>query len=259
MFFVVSKLLTWLAQPYTWIALLLLADLPRRGQPARRWPLPLALALLLLSGWEWPADALLGSLEDQVSPYARQDPDGNGIDAYAGVIVLGGALQPGRMWTRPGQLPLEPSAERMIAAARLAREHPRLTVVFTGGEGELLSSGLTESARAHEVFAALGLEPGRVRYEPAARNTVENARYCARLPDLDPRRPWLLLSSAYHLPRALATFRRAGWNVSPYPVDYRTPGHTPWWRFDWLDAAVHWQLALHEWLGLLVYRLVGWA
>jgi len=129
--------------------------------------------------------------------------------------------------------------------------------VFSGGEAELLATGLSESARARQVFAALGLAADRVQYEDQSRDTWENAVLTSRLPGIDPAQPWLLLSSAAHLPRALTAFRRAGWNVTPYPVDFRTPEHTPWWRYDWNPALAHWQLAVHEWLGLLAYRLRG--
>jgi uncharacterized SAM-binding protein YcdF (DUF218 family) len=74
---------------------------------------------------------------------------------------------------------------------------------------------------------------------------------------VEPTQPWLLVTSAWHMPRALATFRKAGWIVTPYPVDFRTGTETPWTEYSLANGAKKWQLALHEWVGLLAYRLAG--
>ena len=74
---------------------------------------------------------------------------------------------------------------------------------------------------------------------------------------MNPAQAWLLLTSASHMPRALATFRKAGWNVTPYPVDFRAGTHTPWTQYSLAEGAKKWHLALHELAGLLAYRLAG--
>ncbi|MDE3010054.1 MAG: YdcF family protein [Pseudomonadota bacterium] len=247
-----------LLNPLSLLLILLLTGLRSDARAARR-TLLAAVLLLLALAWTAPADALLATLEDQTTPYARHDPEGVHLGDYAGVVVLGGAIKDARLWTRPGQLPLRESAERMVAAANIARQQPDLPMIFTGGSSELGGNGRSEAEGARLVFAALGLAPNRVRYEAASRNTHENAVFCARLPGVDPQRPWLLLTTASHMPRALAAFRHTGWNVSPYPVDYRTAEHDEGWRLDWNSSLSHWRLALHEWVGLITYRLRGWA
>ena len=67
----------------------------------------------------------------------------------------------------------------------------------------------------------------------------------------------LLLTSASHMPRAMATFQKAGWNVAAYPVDFRAGDQTPWSQYSLALSANKWQLALHEWLGLMAYRVAG--
>jgi uncharacterized SAM-binding protein YcdF (DUF218 family) len=74
---------------------------------------------------------------------------------------------------------------------------------------------------------------------------------------VDVKKPWLLVTSAWHMPRAMATFEKAGWNVTPYPVDFRTGRSTPWTDYSLSDGAAKWQLVLHELLGLWVYQLTG--
>jgi uncharacterized SAM-binding protein YcdF (DUF218 family) len=93
--------------------------------------------------------------------------------------------------------------------------------------------------------------------ESRSRTTYENAIYTRELPGMDAKRPWLLMTSAWHMPRSLATFQKAGWNVTPYPVDFRTGGSTPWTNYSLSNGAQQWELLLHEWLGLAAYRLSG--
>src|SRR3546814_1535478 len=90
-----------------------------------------------------------------------------------------------------------------------------------------------------------------------SRNTAENARLTAALVGQGDGRPWLLVTSAWHMPRAVASFRAAGLEVLAYPVDFRTePARLHWPRDPGASLGLA-GLALHEWLGLLVYYLAG--
>lgn len=251
--FLASKLLSALTQPLAWAALLLgLAWwwLPRRPLAARR-TLLAALALGLAVGWEPLPDALLRRLEN-----LHPAPTGS-LGAYAGVVVLGGALERGDIWQARGQVALNSAAERMTVPVALLRQYPQLRLLFSGGEGRLNATGLSEAAQARALFDSLGVPAGQVLYESASRTTYENAQFSAALPGVDKTRPWLLLTSAWHMPRALASFRAAGWNVTPYPVDYRTGDATPWTEYSLVRGALRWQLALHEGLGWLAYAAAG--
>lgn len=250
-----SKLLNLLAQPLNLVLLMLLLTLAlQRLRPvaARRLMVAATLVLLCL-GFEPLSAALIAHLEDQ-SPELAADAD---LHAYAGVVVLGGALEPGRISAQHVQPLLNDSAERMTAAVALWQRHPGLQLVFTGGEGQWRGSGPSEAERARRFFASLGVPPSALTLESASRNTYENALFTRNLPGLDVARPWLLLTSAWHMPRALATFKKAGWNVTAYPVDFRTAEGTPWSNYDLRLGAQQWELLLHEWLGLLAYRLSG--
>lgn len=55
----------------------------------------------------------------------------------------------------------------------------------------------------------------------------------------------------------MVTFQKAGWNVTAYPVDFRSGKDTPWTRYSLASGVRKWQIALHELLGLLSYRLAG--
>ena len=150
--------------------------------------------------------------------------------AAVGVIVLGGALEPAYVWSVPGQSALNDAAERMTEVLALLRRQPQLKVLFTGGEGELFANARSEADRARQFFDAQGVAPERVLYESASRTTYENAVLSRMVPGVDPAQRWLLLTSAWHMPRSMAAFRAAGWNVTAYPVDFRSGQSTPWTR-----------------------------
>lgn len=222
----------------------------------RKWGMGLgwaALTVLLLQGWEPLPDALIRQLEAQ---YAGPPP-GTSLTQYTGIVVLGGALEPSYIWEGHSQVALNDAAERMTVPITLLQQYPHLRLLFTGGEGELFADGLSEAERAKIFFDSMGVPAQRVLYESASHTTYENAIFSATVPGVNPTQPWLLLTSASHMPRAVATFRKAGWNVTPYPVDFRTGSKTPWTQYSLANSARKWHLALHELAGLLAYRLAG--
>lgn len=250
-----SKLLNLLAQPLNWVLVLLaLGYLQGRTRPtAGRKLVATALLLLALCGFKTLPDALLQPLENR-SPEVATDAD---LSGYAGIVVLGGALESGRFSQYRQQPLLNASAERMTMAVTLWRRHPQLRIVFTGGEGDFFGSGPSEAERAQQFFDSMGVPRSALTLETRSKNTYENATLTRQLPGLDAQKPWLLLTSAWHMPRALGTFKLAGWNVTPYPVDFRTGGVTPLSNFNLGAGAERWELLLHEVLGIAAYRLSG--
>jgi uncharacterized SAM-binding protein YcdF (DUF218 family) len=271
-FYILSKVLAFIVQPLAWVlgllacALILLSRVranPLEGSAGLKrqkrglclgWT---ALIILLIAGWQGPAEFALSQLENVYPSIAHQDKE---LDHYAGFVILGGALDSGRLWTRPGQIELNSAAERMTAAVTLIQRHPQFKVIFTGGEGELFGVGPKEAERAKLFFESLSIPADRVLYEGLSRNTHENAVMSAQISGVDIHQPWLLLTSAFHMPRSMAIFKRAGWNVTAYPVDYRAPEEIDWTGFEFsgdISAAKKWQFFLHEALGLIAYRITG--
>ena len=252
---VLSKVLNLAAQPLNVVLLLLCLSLfwvQRR--PARAKKLTaIALVVVVLSGYKTLPDALLSVLEDQYTEWPMEAD----LSGFTGIVLLGGALEPGRFSQFHTQPLLNSGAERMVMAVALWRRNPQLRLVFTGGEGELFGSGPSESERALRFFDVMGVPRSALTLETRSQNTYENAVFTRDLPGLDAHKPWLLLTSAWHMPRSVATFRKAGWNVTPYPVDFRTAGLTPLSSFNFGEGAERWELLLHECLGLAAYRLSG--
>jgi uncharacterized SAM-binding protein YcdF (DUF218 family) len=177
-------------------------------------------------------------------------------DRIDGIVVLGGSINPILSVARR-QPVLTDSAERLFAFVALARNHPEAKLLFTGGSAALVDNAEREADVARTVLAGLGLDVDRITFERDSRNTYENAVFSKRLVTPRPGERWVLITSAYHMPRAVGCFRAAGWSVIPYPVDYGTApaGNPP--TFSLLGGLddVHW--ALREWIGLAFYYVAG--
>jgi uncharacterized SAM-binding protein YcdF (DUF218 family) len=254
MFYYASKVLWILAQPSNLIVFAIAAGalallLGRRN--LARWLLyPASAALLLISllpVGQW----LLVPLEDRFRPPAEPPIDVDGI------VVLGGGVDLG-VSERRGMVTFGDTGERFISLVELARRYPEARVVFSGGQGWLVDSHLTEAKVMRGFLRTHGLDGGRAIFEDQARNTYENALFAERLAAPEPGERWLLVTSAFHMPRAVGAFRQVGWPVIPYPVDYRTGG-----EFGLLvapDAGLRWReldQAVQSWIGLIAYWLSG--
>ena len=172
------------------------------------------VVLFALSGFSPLGNLLLYSLESRFPPWdaARGAPDG--------IIVLGGSID-ADLSAVHGMPVVQAAADRIIAAAALARRYPNARVVFTGGDPNLISNDAREADYAAAIFESLGIEKSRLIMERRSRNTIENAQFTKALVAPKPGERWLLVTSAYHMPRSVGLFRKAGFAVEPFPVDWR--------------------------------------
>ena len=247
---VLSKLMSAITQPMFWLALwwalaLLMLKRWRRLAAAMLWGGLLVLGLL---GFEAGPHALLRALENRYPV-----PTAEAVGRHVGVLVLGGAIEHPDIDQAHGQVPLGGAAERMTVPVGLMRQHPQLQLVFSGGEGRLLATGVTEAELAKAFYQQQGVDMGRVVLEGGSRTTRENAIQVAALLGERCKQPWLLVTSAWHMPRSVPEFEAVGCQVTPYPVDFRTGATTAWTEYSLARSLLLWQTALHEWLGLWVY------
>ena len=115
---------------------------------------------------------------------------------------------------------------------------------------------MKEADYAPDVFALFSVDANRILYEDQSRNTAENARLSRELAIPQDGENWVLITSAFHMPRSVGAFRKAGWKIIAYPVDFGTTGTqgvTP--TFDFRGGLGRLSRALHECLGLLFYWL----
>lgn len=174
-----------------------------------------------------------------------------------GIIMLGGGVNPSLSLER-NEPSLNNAAERVLAFADLIRRFPAARHVFTGGTGQLFGPEATEDVPLKAALVQAGIDPDSVAYENQSRNTWENAVFSQRMVQPRAGETWLLVTSAMHMPRAVGIFRKVGWPVLPYPVDYRTrPGARTYVRFD-LDLQLETlRDSAREWVGLVAYRAMG--
>jgi uncharacterized SAM-binding protein YcdF (DUF218 family) len=180
-------------------------------------------------------------------------------DRIDGILVLGGAVDPALSLSY-GETVFNPSVARVLAGIGLARRHPEAALALVGGEGGFVPVGLAESRATLGFVVAEGIAPARVVLEERSRSTHENAVYAKQMIRPKPGEVWVLVTSAFHMPRAVAAFAAAGWPPTiPYPVDYKVDPRTGLGaNFSLLDGLGTSTLAGKEWAGLLGYRLMGW-
>ncbi len=169
------------------------------------------------------------------------------------------ARWPGRR--SPGAFSCNDSADRMIEALRVAQQHPELPVIFTGGSASLFNIRRqdSEAELARRFFEGFGITPPRLQLEDRSRNTLENAVFTARLLHPRPDQRWVLVTSAFHMPRAKALFEAQGFRIIPRAGDFRINGPEDKWEiFRTPSDGLHrLDTAAKEWVGLWVARLRG--
>ncbi len=256
-----GRLLWGLLNPATLLLLLLLAGplLLLLGRRRTGTSCVVAAAGLALAVAVTPLDRwLLGPLERR---FAQPDPMPARID---GLVVLGGGLDMRSALAGPDSA-LTGAGDRLLAAARLARRYPEARLVYASGAQWPVPGAVSEAALAAGLLRDLGIADGRLVLEQRSRNTRENAVFARRLVDPAPGETWLLVTSAVHMPRALGSFRAAGWDLVPYPVDRLVvpasrldDGGLGWFDGGLADGLVFVHIALREYVGLLGYRLLGY-
>jgi len=246
MFYVAAKLVQFVLLPSNICMLLGLAGLILYGMHRRKTGARLlvaAVVALCVIGVT-PVGLILTLPLENRFPQWRPD----GIDP-TGIIVLGGVISPAVSRARH-EVALSGAAERITTAVTLARRFPDSRIVFAGD---------VESVFARRILEDLGVPASRIVLERRSRNTADNAVFTKQLLQPQPGQRWLLVTSAIHMPRAVGAFRKAGFPVEPVPVDYTTTDwSTIWLMPDSLLAGIdRTDVAVHEWLGLIGYRLTG--
>ncbi len=255
MFFALSKIFGFFITPSNAIAtvcavgaLLLLLQRQRAGALT----LTFGILLLLVFGYSPAGNVLMLTLTERFPAWQSDghDPDG--------IIVLGGAIDQEASVAR-GTVEMNGAAERMTSTVELAQRFPKARVVFSGGSGNLFETAVPEAPIAGDWLQRFGIAADRITLESGSRTTDENAAFSRRILMPKPGERWLLVTSAFHMPRAMGAFRAAGFDVEAYPADWRTRG--------WVDAGKPFDLlssglsrtdaAVHEWTGLLTYWLAG--
>lgn len=253
MVFALSKVFWLVARPGDLLVIVLAVGVVRlwlsRGRRGRALVTVAALgfaAVMILPLGDW----LIRPLEARFPPPAVLPP------RIAGIILLGGAVDVD-VTAAHGQVALNGAAERVTATLALARRYPAAPVLVSGGNGEILSAAHGEAGPTARLLVEDGLDRGRLLIEDRSHTTYENALFSRALARPQPGAPWILVTSAAHMPRAVGCFRHVGWpDLLPFPVDYRS-GRAFVAGMGLRSHLAVLDFAVHEWIGLVAYRLLG--
>jgi uncharacterized SAM-binding protein YcdF (DUF218 family) len=254
--FHIAKIIGFFLQPSSLLLVLLLiacALLWSRFWNAGRWVVVAGTVLLLVGGLLPTATWLILPLEER---FHRPELGNANVD---GILVLGGG-EDSRVAKARNVHALNEAGERLTEGLALARRYPKAKLVFTGGSIEILFAPTVGAEAASRILQDFDLgDPRRIVLEAKARNTWENAVFTKELVKPKSGERWLLVTSAAHMPRAMGVFRKAGFPVEPWPVDYRTAGaRDRWLPFEAPSEGLRrLEAALHEWYGLIAYRVLG--
>lgn len=262
MFFYLSKIIGFALQPMVILLGLFLAGyavkylkFPKTGNALNVTGIALLALIICTPFSNW----LLIPLEERFPP--PKPPED-----IAGIVVLGGAIS-GELADTRLSLSYTSAADRLIVATNLARNrYPNVPIIFTGGSNGVFETELREADYAQQYFNDAGLDQARMHYERNSRNTFENAVFSKVLADKivlkfsNEKLPWIIITSAFHMPRTIGTFRKAGWGkIIPWPVDFQTRGAQDYFYIprSVAHSIMNGSVAIRAWIGLLAYRITG--
>lgn len=253
-FFLASKIIWAIISPDSLIVLLGVGAWLALGigwQRLSRRLLSACALLLVLIGCLPVGEWLIAPLENRFAANAALPAE------VEGIIVLGGFLNPStsNAWN---QAELDRAADRLTGFLYLAGLYPDAQLVFTGGSGSITNQEFKEAESARFLLQQLGLSARAILFESESRNTYENAVNSKRLVAPTPGSDWILVTSAFHMPRSVGIFCQQEWPVYPYPVDhYSLKGNLLRIQFQFADNLSILRTAMREWAGLIAYRISG--
>lgn len=257
MFFVLSKIFWEVMRPTVLLQIILIVGLllvwSRRGRKAGVTVLVGCVVVMVGLQYSTLTAVLQETLEDRFPQITEQQLP----DDIEGIIVLGGAVAGGRIAQARGAPMLSNGAERMTEALVLARRYPHAKILFTGFSNRINPSAYTEADGARLFFERQGIAPDRLILENRAQSTAQNAVNTVALVGDRPPSKWVLITSSWHMPRSMGCFAAQGWVPIAFPVDYSTLPDIPLTFSTTADGLVFLPGVMHEYIGLLAYRLSG--
>ena len=253
MFFILSKLLTPFFYPFTYVVLLLLLALffYRRARVCKSCLL-LALVMLFIFGTPLLPNTLTYSLESRYPP-SRSLPQADAVVVLSGMLIL--------ERSEPGRLEFNEGAERILSGIRLIKKGAAKHLILSGGSGNLYEQSKSEARLLEQFALELGVPQEKLVLEPDSRNTYENALYTKALMEEHGISTIILVTSASHLPRAMGCFRKLGIEPIPFGVDYHASRPYIPHPDEFVPNPGNFcqsSYALHEYIGILAYKLSGY-
>ena len=257
MFFTLSKIIWFLISPlsFLWLALGIggvLAQFKKTKRVGKRL-LKTSLILFIALGI-LPIGYNLQVLFEHESPQIHIDSIKEGD--IGGIIILGGCMD-AKLTDTYNMPTINGSCERIIEGVKLHNAFPTLPIIYTGGSGSISNQKYKGAVAAKHLMADMGIDTQEIIFEQQSRNTYENMTLSKALAPNHTQKPWLLVTSALHMPRASRVFCEGGWPIIPYPVDFNTGNNlelklaNPSYNYYYLDRVIK------ETLGIIAYGVTN--
>lgn len=252
MFFIVSKILSFLVSPFTWVFFLLLASWFVKSAKTSRQLLITAIFALYFFSNSFIVDEYSRAWEVKVDPNAKKR-------TYEYGIVLGGIIS-GYVPSNE-QIVFNRGVDRIMQGIELYKQGIIKKIVFTGGSGSLVERNMIEANYIKQFLLKMGIPENDIIIENKSRNTYENAVFVKNIIGVDSSRTDLLITSGYHMKRSIACFKKQGFIIQPYPSDLISGPRK--YVFDHLfipnfRSFEIWYVLIHEWIGYFAYWINGY-
>ena len=252
MYFFISRIMYWVFYNQVVIILVLaFFYLLNKNKKIEFFLRKFLLAYILIVAIFPTGTLMLYSLE---SKYMHQVNEFKDVD---GILVLSG-MESTHMTEEHGQFYLKGSQSRIIESIRLQKKHPNARVIFSGGSGDYFSKDVTSSV-PKQFYDEFAFDPKMITFESQSTNTYENIINSKTLIKPEVTEKWILITSAFHMNRSINTAANLKWELTPYPVDFKLSKDlfSEILKFNLLENIKHFQIASHEMLGIMIYKLMG--
>jgi len=253
MFFLISKILAPFWEPLTYVFLLVLAALVfyQKSRLAKTCLL-LALLLLMVFGTGPVPDMMVRVLETKYGPVSP-------IPHVDAVIVLSGAVNLQR--STPEYIEFGDGVDRILTGIKLVQEGHADMLIITGGSGDIYDQTKSEAVFLRQFAINFGVPEEKILIDSSSRNTYENAVNTKAVMEQNGIYSSILVTTASHLPRSMGCFRKLGLEPIPYPVDFQSSPDPDYHILDVIPdtgALKKTSFVLHEYIGILAYKLAGY-
>lgn len=253
MFFILSKILSFLFTPIIWIVVLLFISLFSKNARRKKRALVTAVAMLVILSNSFLFDEVMRLWEIPAAQHSDLQPQ------YDAGIILSGVLSYDHSFDR---LQFNRRNDRLMQAIELYKTGRIKKLFFTGGSGSLVYKDKKESQMVKRFLISIGIPAQDIIIEDESNNTHENAELSKVILMRNFNNgKYLLITSAFHMRRAVACFKKEEIPVTPYSVDrYSGPRK---FQFDHLmipnsETLFNWDSLIHEIVGYLTYKMVGY-
>ena len=253
MFFILSKILSIFSSPLTWVFAIFIWAWFTKLEVRKKKLRILGVGVLYFFTNSFIVDEFFRWHEQ------RDEITSTLNEKYDIAIVLGGFMTYDPMASLEG---FHESSDRFLHAYKLMKQGDVDLVLLSGGSGSILRPEDREAELMRMFLLKIGEDREHFLFETESKNTRENAVNCAlTIKKNRPKGKYLLITSGYHMPRAIKCFEKVGVPVTPYSVDHYVGER----RFepDYLflpsvSALSRWNILIHEWIGTITYKMMGY-